>query len=151
VVPAPPATPADAIATASPRWNCERVPVRVLTVDDQPLFRDAARAVVAATPGFEPVAELPRGEDALALLDQLRPDLVLVDVSLPGIDGLETSRRIAATERAPLVVLISADDDPVVRESARDHGAAAFLSKQDLRPGALRTLWERFGAITPAG
>jgi hypothetical protein len=48
-------------------------------------------------------------------------------------------------------VLISADDDPVVRESARDYGAAAFLSKQDLRPGALRTLWERFGAITPAG
>ena len=120
-------------------------------MDDQPLFRDAARAVIAATPGFEPIAELPRGEDALALLSQLRPDLVLVDVNLPGIDGLDTSRRLAASEQAPLVVLISADDDPVVRESARACGAAAFLSKQDLRPGALRTLWERFGAITPAG
>jgi DNA-binding NarL/FixJ family response regulator len=120
-------------------------------VDDQPLFRDAARAVIAATPGFEPVAELPRGEDALELLAQLHPDLVLVDVSLPGLDGLETSRRLAASEQAPLVVLISADDDPVVRESARANGAAAFLSKQDLRPGALRALWERFGAITPAG
>jgi two-component system, NarL family, invasion response regulator UvrY len=127
------------------------VSVRVLTVDDQPLFRDAARAVIAATPGFEPIAELPRGEDALELLAHLHPDLVLVDVSLPGLDGLETSRRLAASEQAPLVVLISADDDPVVRESARDHGAAAFLSKQDLRPGALRALWERFGAITPAG
>jgi DNA-binding NarL/FixJ family response regulator len=123
----------------------------VLTVDDQPLFRDAARAVIAATAGFEPIAELPRGEDALALLKQLHPDLVLVDVSLPGIGGLETSRRLTASEQAPLVVLISADDDPVVRESARDYGAAAFLSKQDLRPSALRTLWERFGTITPAG
>jgi two-component system, NarL family, invasion response regulator UvrY len=151
VVRTPRPTPADAIVTADRRWNCERVPVRVLTVDDQPLFRDAARAVIAATPGFEPIAELPRGEDALALLEQLHPDLVLVDVSLPGIDGLETSRRLTACDPAPLVVLISADDDPVVRESARDYGAAAFLSKQDLRPGALRTLWERFGAITPAG
>jgi two-component system, NarL family, invasion response regulator UvrY len=125
--------------------------VRVLTVDDQPLFRDAARAVVGATPGFESVAEVPRGEDALALVARLRPDLVLVDVSLPGIDGLETSRRLAATDTGPLVVLISADDDPMLRDSARTHGAVAFLSKQELRPSTLRALWARFGAITPAG
>jgi DNA-binding NarL/FixJ family response regulator len=129
--------------------------VRVLTVDDHPPFRDAARAVVAATPGFEPLAEVATGEDALALLDRLRPDLVLLDVGLPGIDGLETCRRLAEAPRAPLVVLISADDDPGLRETAREHGAAAFFAKQDLRPGLLRTLWERHGgaatAITPPG
>ena len=118
-------------------------------------FRDAARAVIAATPGFEALAEVPPGEDALALLDRLQPDLVLLDVSLPGIDGLETCRRLAASEPAPLVVLISADDDPGLRDSAREHGAAAFLAKQELRPGVLRAVWERHrgraAAITPPG
>jgi DNA-binding NarL/FixJ family response regulator len=127
------------------------MPVRVLTVDDQPLFRDAARAVISAIPDFESVAEVPRGEDALALHERLHPDLVLLDVSLPGIDGLETSRRLAELDCAPLVILISADDDPVLRESAGAHGAVAFLSKQELGPRALRALWERFGAITQAG
>ena len=130
-------------------------PVRVLTVDDQPLFRDAARAVVGATPGFESLAEVTSGEDALALVDRLQPDLVLLDVSLPGIDGLETCRRLTSVRPAPLVVLISADDDPVLRDTARDHGAAGFVAKNELRPGILRALWERHGggaaAITPPG
>ena len=129
--------------------------VRVLTVDDHPPFRDAARAVIAATPGFEALAEVGSGEDAVDLLDRLRPDLVLLDVSLPGIDGLETCRRLAAATPAPLVVLISADDDPGLRDSAREHGAAAFIAKQELRPGLLLTLWERnrgpAAAITPPG
>jgi DNA-binding NarL/FixJ family response regulator len=125
--------------------------VRVLTVDDQPLFRDAARAVIGAMDGFESVAEVPRGEDALALVPRLRPDLVLVDLSLPGIDGLETSRRLAGLEPHPLIILISADDDPVLRDSAASFGAVAFLSKQELRPRTLRALWDRYGAITPAG
>jgi DNA-binding NarL/FixJ family response regulator len=128
--------------------------VRVLTVDDQPLFRDAARAVVSATPGFEPLAEVTSGEDAIALFERLRPDVVLLDVSLPGIDGFETCRRLTATPEAPLVVLISADDDPVLRDTARDYGAA-FVAKKALRPGILLTLWERHGAaaaeITPPG
>jgi DNA-binding NarL/FixJ family response regulator len=127
------------------------MPVRVLTVDDQPLFRDAARAVIGAMDGFESVAEVPRGEDALALVARLRPDLVLVDVALPGIDGLETSRRLAEVEPQPLVILISADDDPVLRDAAASYGAVAFLSKHELRPRTLRALWDRFGAITPAG
>ena len=122
--------------------------IRVLTVDDQSVFRDAARAVVSAAPGFEPLAELTCGEDALALVDQLQPDLVLLDVSLPGIDGLETCRRLTAGRRAPLVVLISADDHPFLRESAREFGAAGFVTKHDLHPGILRTLWDRQGGAS---
>ena len=129
--------------------------VRVLTVDDHPPFRDAARAVIAATPGFEALAEVASGEDAVELLDRLRPDLVLLDVSLPGMDGLEACRRLTAAVPAPLVVLISADDDPGLRETAHEHGAAAFVAKQELRPGLLLTLWERHrgraAAITPPG
>ena len=59
--------------TTTARNGTHPRPVRVLTVDDQPLFRDAARAVVSATPGFEPLAEVGSGEDALALLDKLQP------------------------------------------------------------------------------
>ena len=141
--------------TTTARNGTHPRPVRVLTVDDQPVFRDAARAVVSATPGFEPLAEVGSGEDALALLDKLQPDVVLLDISLPGIDGLETCRRLRSARPAPLVVLISADDDPALRDSASEYGAAAFVAKQELRPGILRALWERHGgasaAITPPG
>ena len=71
--------------------------IGVLTVDDQPLFRSAAAAVVDATPGFEAVGEASSGEEALRLSSELRPDLVLLDVRMPGIDGIETARRLAAT------------------------------------------------------
>jgi DNA-binding NarL/FixJ family response regulator len=128
--------------------------VRVLTVDDQPLFRDAARAVITATPGFEALAEVGSGEDAIDLLDRLQPELVLVDISLPGIDGLETARQLTEHEPAPLVILISADDDPLLRDSASQYGAAGFISKAELRPGVLSALWSRHrgaAAITPPG
>ena len=130
-------------------------PVRVLTVDDQPLFRDAARAVISATPGFEPLAEVTSGEDALALASRLRPEFVLLDVSLPGIDGLETSRRLTANHPSTVVLLISADDDPMLRDTAAEYGAIGFVAKKELRPSILRTLWERHRdsvpAITPPG
>ena len=71
--------------------------IGVLTVDDQPLFRSAAAAVVDATPGFEAVGEASSGEEALQLSSELRPDLVLLDVRMPGMDGIETAQRLAAT------------------------------------------------------
>jgi DNA-binding NarL/FixJ family response regulator len=130
-------------------------PIRVLTVDDQPLFRDAARAVISATPGFEALAEVTSGEDALAIAGRLRPEFVLLDVSLPGIDGLETSRLLTATDPALVVLLISADDDPMLRDTASEYGAIGFVAKKELRPSILRTLWERHcgsvPAITPPG
>jgi|tagenome__1003787_1003787.scaffolds.fasta_scaffold20079319_2 DNA-binding NarL/FixJ family response regulator len=135
--------------------NKGALPIRVLTVDDQPLFRDAARAVISATPGFEALAEVTSGEDALALAGRLRPEFVLLDVSLPGIDGLETSRRLIESHPAMVVLLISADDDPMLRDTAREYGAIAFLAKKELRPSILRALWERHResarAITPPG
>jgi DNA-binding NarL/FixJ family response regulator len=129
--------------------------VRVLIVDDQPLFREAARAVVDATPGFEALEDVTSAEAALARVDRLRPDIVFVDVRLPGMDGLEACRRLCAMRPELLVVLLSADDDPVLRDTAPEVGAAAFVAKKDLRPAVLRTLWGRHGdraaAITPPG
>ena len=76
-----------------------RVAVGVMTVDDQAVFRQAAREVIEATDGFEYLGEAGSGEEALALAGELDPDLVLVDIRMPGIDGFETARRLSATPR----------------------------------------------------
>src|SRR3954454_23340081 len=86
--------------------------VGVVSVDDQALFRGAVRAVVDATPGFTFLGEAARGEDGVSLAAQLHPDLMLVDVRMPGISGLETSDRLARLSPRPFVVLVSADDQP---------------------------------------
>ena len=96
--------------------------VRVLTVDDQIVFRRAAHDVIAATPGFEPVGDAESGEDALDEVERLRPELVLLDVRMPGIGGVEAARRIAAAHPETVVVLISIEDS---EEFARTRTRAA--------------------------
>src|SRR3954452_17198077 len=103
--------------------------VGVVSVDDHALFRRAVRAVVDATPGFTFLGEAARGEDGVSLAAQLRADLMLVDVRMPGISGLETSARLARLSPRPAVVLLSADDRPQLPELALAHGAIAFLPK----------------------
>jgi two-component system invasion response regulator UvrY len=119
--------------------------VRVLIVDDQAPFRRAARAVVAATPEFEAVAEAETGEQALELADELAPALVLMDINMPGIDGIEASRRILANLPDTVVVLLStyqADDLPA---DAAACGAAGYVHKEDFGPAVLRDIWDRRG------
>jgi DNA-binding NarL/FixJ family response regulator len=115
--------------------------VAVLTVDDQPLFRRAAIAVVDATPGFEAIGEAASGEEALALASTLRPDLILLDVRMPGMDGIETARRLTAAHPDIVVVLISLDDTAGLAALARSAGAVAWLPKQLLGPTLLTQLW----------
>jgi DNA-binding NarL/FixJ family response regulator len=119
--------------------------VFVLTVDDAEPFRRAARAVVDATPGFAPTAEVGSGEEAIACAAGLRPDLVLVDLNLPGIDGLETSRRLGEALPGAVIVLVSGDEPGWPSGRPPACGAIGFLRKQDLSPRALRALWARRG------
>jgi two-component system, NarL family, invasion response regulator UvrY len=120
--------------------------VSVLTVDDQPYFRDAARDVIGATPGFEPVGEVCSGSEALAVVDELRPQLVLVDVRMPGMDGIETTRRMKAVHPEVVVVLISIEDMANLPATANTSGAAALVRKQDFKPSLLRSLWTAHGS-----
>jgi DNA-binding NarL/FixJ family response regulator len=120
--------------------------VRVLTVDDQAVFRHAARDVISATAGFEPVGDVGSGEEAVAAVDRLRPDLVLLDVRMPGIGGIEAARRIRETHPGTVVVLISIEDSDEFAEDARASGAAALVRKQDFGPALLRSIWDTHGA-----
>ncbi|HWI23146.1 MAG TPA: response regulator transcription factor [Baekduia sp.] len=120
-------------------------PVRVLLVDDQPYFLSAARDVFASMSDFEVVGETDSGEGAVDAVDQLHPDLVLLDIRMPGIGGIESARRINASHPRTVVVLISIEDHSDVSEQALHCGAAAMLRKQDFGPAAVRRLWAEHG------
>ena len=116
--------------------------VRVLIVDDQAPFRDAARTVVELTDGFEVAGEAETGEDAVDAARELTPDLVLMDVNLPGIDGLEATRRILAeSERPPVVVVVSTYEASEYEPRATEAGAAAYIPKSEFEPDRLADAW----------
>jgi two-component system invasion response regulator UvrY len=117
--------------------------VAVLGVDDQPIFLDVAREVVAATPGFRWVGGASSGEAAVAEVDRLDPELVLLDVRMPGMGGLDTARRIADRHPGVVVVLVSVEDSPPARAVAAS-GAAVLVRKQEFGPGVLRRLWSTY-------
>ena len=119
--------------------------VSVLAVDDQAIFLDAARDVVAATPGFDWVGGATSGMEALDAVDELHPALVLLDVRMPGMDGFETAQRIAERHPEVVVVLISIEDAAPFASTVEASGAATLVRKQDFKPSVLRGLWEAWG------
>jgi two-component system invasion response regulator UvrY len=125
--------------------------VGVLIVDDQSPFLVAARQLIASTPGFEFVGEARSGEGAVTLAAALRPDLVLMDVRMPGLGGLAAARRITAARSAAAVVLVSTDPQDVPAAAAEGCGALAVVGKQQLRPSSLTALWQgRPSGLGPA-
>jgi two-component system, NarL family, invasion response regulator UvrY len=129
------------VEMSEPPGRPARTVVGVMTVDDQAVFRQAAREVIDATVGFEPLGEATCGEEALALADEVSPDLVLIDVRMPGIDGLETARRLNTAHPAATIVLISTETLDDLPSSVRSCGAVAFVRKQDFGPPMLRRIW----------
>ena len=116
--------------------------VDVLIVDDQSTFRAAARTVVALADGFGVTGEAETGEDAVARAAELHPAFVLMDINLPGINGIEATRRITGEHPGTVVVLMSTYTAEDLPADAMACGASAYVHKEDLFPDVLRQVWD---------
>lgn len=142
--------------------------IRVVLVDDQPLIRTGLRVLIADTPDLEVVGEASGGEEAVELVRAVRPDVAVMDIRMPGTDGIEATRRITAdrSARTRVLVLTTFDDDEYVYGALRA-GASGFLVKDMaletildgirvvaagdalLAPGVTRRLVAEFAARPP--
>lgn len=116
--------------------------IRVLVVDDQPPFRAAARAVVDRIEGFEVVAEAASGEEAVLVVGEVHPDLVLMDIKMDGIDGIEATRQVLAVDPLVKVVLLSTYELDDLPPAARTSGAIGYVNKDEFGTRVLRRLWD---------
>jgi DNA-binding NarL/FixJ family response regulator len=119
--------------------------VTVLIVDDQAPFRAVARTVVDLAAGFSVVGEAASGEEAVELAASLEPRMVLMDINLPGINGIEATRLIVADHPDVAVVLLSTYKEDDLPADAGDCGAARYVHKEDFGPAVLREIWDGRG------
>jgi DNA-binding NarL/FixJ family response regulator len=115
------------------------MPPTLLIVDDHATFRSTARALLEID-GFDVVGEAGDGTSAIAAARELKPDVVLLDVRLPDIDGFAVAQRLTAEGGGPAVIVTSSSDDPLYPERARQFGARGFVAKHDLSGAALQRL-----------
>jgi DNA-binding NarL/FixJ family response regulator len=126
-------------------------PARVLAVDDDPSFLAVLCDVVHATSELELIGETDCGEGAVQAAEELRPDMVVMDVRMPTVDGISATMRIKAVRPSTLVVLVSATHPDELRRDASGCGASAIVWKSDLRPRLLQDLWVRHVEERPRG
>jgi len=115
--------------------------VRVWVVDDQASFRMATAAALAAMEDFVMAGECETGESAIELIRNASAGIVLMDIHMPGMGGIEAARRIRAAHPDLIVLLMSTYDVEDLPAAAADCGAAAYLHKEQLSPDLLTRLW----------
>jgi two-component system invasion response regulator UvrY len=116
--------------------------VSVLVVDDQEFFRSVLCDLVSATPGFTVVGEASCGEDALPAADSLAPQLVLMDIRMPGCGGIKAARLLTQQHPGVVVLLVSAQEPPAFVASEFSDASVSFVSKRDLCGAALHDVWK---------
>lgn len=104
-------------------------PLRVLVADDHPMFRDGLRALLASTPDAELVGEAISGEEAVSLAADLQPDVILMDVQMPGMDGIEATRRVVQDSPHVRVLVVTMFEDDATVFKAMRAGARGYLLK----------------------
>ena len=109
----------------------EPTALRILLVDDSPAFLHAATRALALDPRIDIVGKALSGHQALALVPEVQPDVVLMDVAMPGMNGFEATRRIKAQPNAPRVFVLTSHDLAHYRTAAQDAGADHFINKAD--------------------
>ena len=119
--------------------DASQSPVQVLVVDDQERFRTVLRDLVDGADGMALAGDAASGEEALEAADRLVPQLVVMDVRMPGMGGIEATRRLVEAHPGTVVLLVSVDGADA--EGLGSCGAAAFLPKQQLSRRALTEAW----------
>ncbi|HYB86133.1 MAG TPA: response regulator transcription factor [Streptosporangiaceae bacterium] len=116
-------------------------PHSVVVVDDQAPFRLAAKAVLRRLTCFELAGEASSGPEAIEMVDALRPELVLMDINMPEMNGIEATRRIVSAHPEVVVFLCSTYDVEDLPPGAADSGASAYVNKERFGADTLRRLW----------
>jgi DNA-binding NarL/FixJ family response regulator len=119
----------------------DRLPV--LIVDDQAPFRAAMKAVLKRATEFELVGEAANGSEAVSLAEELSPALVLMDINMPEMNGIEATRSMVSRDPDVVVILCSTYDASDLPPEVATSGARAYLNKEHLATDTLRRLWDR--------
>lgn len=121
-------------AAADPR-------IRAFVVDDSPMFLDTAGRILGADPRFDLAGVARSGEEALEVIPRLRPDLVLMDLMMQGMNGLTVTRHVKGLSDPPAVIVLTLHDSPEYRAAATAVGADGFMAKPDFSPELILSLW----------